>query len=222
LSENTKEKQQAKFRIERVFRFLQEMYKLRTPPKQDLNDYDWKLSIGDLPKHPTIEIGEAPKDDESDDNLDIFLLRVTRPTETHCPEPPTEINGWIQSNWKSLDSNVEPLISRNFNDENGKTRTEQFDSEKSRVKLFADWKIKRDKWIEAEAPVRAAGAVYSNLYKLLGQIERESEKFQLYLGDGILRWKAANGDISHPLVLLRVNIEFDSNIPQFFRSNISA
>ncbi len=217
MSENSAEKDQARSRIEKVFRFLQELHKLRTPPKQELGDYDWTLSLSDLPKYPTIEIGQPPKDDESEGRNDTgdFLLRVSRPKETQCPEPPSEIVGWIENNWKSFDLDIQHITSRNFNNKDGKTYTEQFESDPNRPKAFADWKLLRDRWVEAEKPARAAAAVYSNLYKILGQIERESEKYQLYLGDGILHWESSTGSIEHPLVLLRVNLEFDSSVPQF-------
>jgi hypothetical protein len=56
--------------------------------------------------------------------------------------------------------------------------------------------------------------VFERLYELKGRIGLESERVELMLGDGRLRWRSAAGDADHPVLLQRVELEFDPNVPE--------
>ncbi|HKW98041.1 MAG TPA: AAA domain-containing protein [Bryobacteraceae bacterium] len=57
--------------------------------------------------------------------------------------------------------------------------------------------------------------VFEKLYEIRGQIEREGEKLELVLGDGILSWQRAEGSVFHPILLQRLQLEFDPTLPEF-------
>jgi very-short-patch-repair endonuclease len=57
--------------------------------------------------------------------------------------------------------------------------------------------------------------VFEKLYEIRGQIEREGEKLELVLGDGILGWKQPKGDVFHPVLLQRLQLEFEPKVPEF-------
>jgi len=38
---------------------------------------------------------------------------------------------------------------------------------------------------------------------------------ELILGDGILSWQRAEGGIHHPILLQRLQLQFDASVPEF-------
>lgn len=59
-------------------------------------------------------------------------------------------------------------------------------------------------------------AIFEKLYALQGQFERESERLELMLGDGRIRWRTREGFLlDYPVLLLRLQILFDPKIPEF-------
>lgn len=71
----------ARERIGRLFRYLSELQKLKTPPKVQLNSYPWKLQWDDVPLgNPCSDRGEVLPPTEDGEILgDDFVLRVRRP-----------------------------------------------------------------------------------------------------------------------------------------------
>jgi very-short-patch-repair endonuclease len=139
----------ARERIGRLFRYLSELQKLKTPPKVQLNSYPWKLQWKDVPLgNPTADRGEIlPPDDDGEILGDDFVLRVRRP-EPGSDNPEGE-------------------------------------------------------------------HLFDYFLELWSTIERESEKVELVLGDGMLLFKGPNGTVHHPLFLINLNLEFDAEKPEF-------
>lgn len=139
----------ARERIGRLFRYLSELQKLKTPPKVQLNGYPWKLQWNDVPLgNPTADRGEILPPTEDGEILgDDFILKVRR------PEPGSD--------------------------------------NKDGEHLF-------DYFLE-----------------LWSTIERESEKVELILGDGMVLFKGPNGTVHHPLFLVNLTLEFDAETPEF-------
>ncbi|MFQ5881569.1 MAG: AAA domain-containing protein [Candidatus Methylomirabilales bacterium] len=57
--------------------------------------------------------------------------------------------------------------------------------------------------------------IFEQLYEVHSRIEREAERVELVLGDGILSWRRPEGGIYHPILLQRVQLEFDPSVPEF-------
>lgn len=210
---NDQAKDTARAKIQKVFSYIRELTKLRTPPVAQLGSYDWSLRFSSLPNYPSIQTAYIP-DEESE--FDGVVLRVKRPQETVCPPPPTLLSDWIENGWEQISGEANNIQARNRSDDHDLTITERFDEDPERVRAFEMWSEKRRAWQEAEKPVREAALVFSDLFKLHGQLQRESEKYQLYLGDGHLVWNSAVEAVDHPVLLKKIELEFDSSIPEFF------
>src|SRR5215475_10103295 len=90
----------ARARIERVFRYLQELHRIRTPPVLDIDRYEWMLRLDTLPRHAAIRRGFALDADGSDASRGI-LLGVDRPaTESECPTPSVLFERWLEPGWE--------------------------------------------------------------------------------------------------------------------------
>ena len=100
-------------------------------------------------------------------------------------------------------------------DEQGHTVAAFFQDDAKRQHAMERWRTQREAWAHDEKPARAAMQLFEKLYEIRGQIEREGEKLELVLGDGILNWQRAEGGVFHPILLQRLQLEFDPTLPEF-------
>ena len=172
-----------------------------------------------MPLHSAISVGDVQlsKSGEqaglSSGIEETPLLRVRRPALTQAPQPPVAIQDWLLPGWEDPGKDVHTIQSRNFR-RGAETVTLAFESEPARVQALEDWKTRRGKWAEAERPAREAMRVFEKLFDLRAKIALESERVELMLGDGRLRWRRPEGEVDHPVLLQRVDIEFDPDVPE--------
>lgn len=198
----------ARKRIASVFTYLQELYRVRTPPVVDLDRYEWKLRLAEVPGGDSIRWSSrltawAPAGSRS---IDGALLRVGRPKEVPCPEPPPMIRSRLRTGWDIPDGvailrEVPAPVPDTASPGDVAGPREAFD----------DWVQKRDRWALQQAPL----ALFQRLYELWTRFERESEKYQLYIGDGILRQGHGEEAVRHPVLLQRLDLRFDPRVPAF-------
>lgn len=208
--------QQIRSQLIQIFRYVQAFNHLQNPVTREIQSQPWSLWFHDLPKHPCICSGAVvgntstsaiPKSGkESSTGTDDFLLKVRRPELTDVPEPPREIVLWLHNGWQNIDEKV--TIDTTINP--------SFHSDSRHTRLLEEWIQRRNKWIESERPVRQAMNIFEKLYALRAQMEREAERLELMLGDGLLLWQPTDlHTIHHPILLLRLQLHFDPQIPEF-------
>lgn len=212
-------------RTHQLFKFLSELNKLGNPPCARIEEQPWRLWLHELPNHPDIQLGVraanagdaqgVAAESEVGEPEDDVVLRVRRATTTSAPPPPESLADWVTPTWQRIEGPVEYLPSRNELDRDGQSVTIRFEANARRPELFEEWKARWDEWVLAERPARAALQVFERLYALYGQIEREAERVELYIGDGILEWPRPEGSISHPILIQRLQLEFDPQVPEF-------
>ena len=217
-------------RVTRIFRYLQAYNQLRNPIRLSVQEYSWSLWFQDLPQHPCVttfhrvadetdETGleEAEKELIPLENTAEVLLRVGRPELTSCPPPSDELLLWLESGWEDPDS--EALFKRQKTDlmPNGTPVVMRFEADADRVRRSLLWQEQRGSWVSAERPARAVMRLFQSLYEVYGQLQREGERLELALGEGILNWKSTS-NLHHPVLLQRLQLEFNPSIPEFVLS----
>ena len=206
----------AKERIGRVFKYIRALHARRTSPILDFHQHPWYLLLEDLVPHPAIKCQKPGSTSKiSGDDQFGFELSVGRPVETLCPPPPPAIRDWLVTGWELIDSDPLPLESRNFTNIKDQVKTERFDKDGNRILALESWLEERREWIKGELPTRGVISIFSRLFDLYGRMGREAEKYQLWLADGHLQWKFGSNVVRHPLVLQKVEIQFDPKIPEF-------
>ena len=214
----------AREKLTRVFRYLEALNQHRNPARRQIREQLWSLWLHDLPDHSSIKRGasksapeknKAPDSQNGDAGSGGFVLKVQRPALTSPPEPPASIAGWLEAGWD--DPSREPSVSssRNESDQEGQTRIANFADEPTRMNTLLRWKVAREEWAKNERPARAAMKIFETLYALYGRIDREAERVELVLGDGILSWRRAEGSIYHPILLQRLQLQFNAAVPEF-------
>jgi very-short-patch-repair endonuclease len=214
----------AREKLTRVFRYLEALNQHRNPAKRQIREQLWSLWLHDLPEHASIKRDaskssvantKAVDSQSGDASAGGFVLKVQRPELTSPPEPPYAIAPWLEAGWD--DPSKEPSVSasRNESDQEGEARVANFEDEPARLAALRRWKVAREEWAKNEKPARAAMKIFETLYALHGRIDREAERVELVLGDGILSWSRAEGGIYHPILLQRLQLQFNAAVPEF-------
>lgn len=200
----------SRLKIQQIFNYLRELNKIKTPPTSDVDSYNWKLKIKQLPEYPSIQISSFDGSSEDD-----WIIKVSRAKETDCPKLPAELDGWIDNSWDKLNETCTFIRLKNLKSKDGNTYTEKFEENEARVSVFKKWASDREKWVLAERPVREANKIYADLFSLQGTLDREGEKYQLYVSDGFFKLDSEFGKISHPILLRKVELMFNAEKPEF-------
>jgi very-short-patch-repair endonuclease len=211
-------------KLMRVFRYLEALNQHRNPPKRQIHEQLWSLRLRDLPEHSSIRRGKAKPSSSKTKNgsgqnreeeTAGYLLKVQRPRLTRAPEPPERIVAWLEDGW---DDPSKPVIFEETMEESvGGTapRPVKFADDPARLESLERWRLLRSEWATTEKPARTAMKIFESLYVLYGRIGREGERVELVLGDGILSWRRAEGSIYHPILLQRLQLQFDASVPEF-------
>ena len=206
----------AKERLVQTFKFLKELNELRNPIPRDLSGSE-VLRIGTWPLHPCVQVrrGDRMEDDANDAAESAMepLIRIQRAQLTPCPKPPEALDGWLKPGWQSVKEEAGVLESRNFQDSEKQTITIAFADDQERVAALSAWTAARTKWVEAERPAIAAREVFERIHALWTTMQREGDRVELVLADGML--SVAEHSLRHPVLMQRLNLEFDPLVPEF-------
>src|ERR1700730_466371 len=215
----------ARDKLTRVFRYLEALNQHRNPAKRQIHEQPWSFWLRDLPEHPSIQRGAAKsgslkaKNGNSESTEDAgasYVLKVQRPRLSRAPEPPEEIAAWLEDGWDDPSKGFMIQETTVEESESGaEPRVVKFADDPARVASLERWKNVRDEWVKTEKPARAAMKIFETFYALYGRIDREAERVELVLGDGILSWARADGGIYHPILLQRLQLQFDAAVPEF-------
>lgn len=204
-------------RTRQLFRFLKAYAERRMSLKRTLQEHDWTLRLRDLPKHPAIVVGQVLLNDPgagpAGTNSNEALLTVRRPRLTNPPAPPKVLEEWLEGGWQDPDGQIRTYEQQNVRRGN-QTLTESFGIDPARIAALADWRARWNAWAIAERPARAAMKAFERLYQLYSRIRLESERVELMIGDGQLRWLRDAERIDHPVLLQSVQLEFDAEVPE--------
>lgn len=206
----------AQSRLTQVFKYLKELNELRNPVARDLSGYAEVLRLDAWPVHPCIAIrhGDRVDDEDADAEAEMEpLVRIQRARLTPCPKPPVALDGWLKPGWQAADAEVAVLESRNFLDDEKKTVTVEIGDDGERIAALNVWRAVRAKWCVAERPAIAALKVFERIHTLWSAMQREGDRVELVLADGMLAVPVQS--VRHPVLMQRVNLEFDPSVPEF-------
>ncbi len=213
-----------KDRFKNLFEFLKAYNDLRTPVVRDISEQIATLWLDSLPKHASVKLFDyIPKKDvvegtETPQNENDILLQVARPTITPCPKPPIILADWLIPGWTKIDRTVDVRESKNITTKGGDTKIEKFEDNPERKAAYKEWAKVRTEWAKNEQPSWEAIKLFERVYELYGQFDREGERVELLIGDGILEYSDEfAGDFRHPVLLKRLELEFlpEKKNPQF-------
>lgn len=216
-------------RLTRVFQFLKALHEMRNPVQREVTEQPWTLWFHDLPDHPAIERGSPSSSDDHGDEEDDqtanvsgsgaggagFILRVRRPELTAPPSPPTELEPWLEPGWERPENDKVGVRPPWTETRAGLQELFTFEDDPRRVQMLEQWLEKREEWLRRERPARKTMEAFEKLYALQAMLERESERLELMLGDGLLVWNRHDLPVHHPVLFQRLQLVFDPSVPEF-------
>jgi very-short-patch-repair endonuclease len=213
----------ARDKLTRVFRYLEALNQHRNPAKRQIREQPWSFWLRDLPEHPSIQRGAAKDSSSKTKNENSpsaedgphYVLKVRRPRLNRAPEPQEEIAPWLEDGWDDPSNALTVKQTLEESENRAEQRIVNFADDPARSVSLERWKLLRNEWVKTEKPARAAMKVFESLYALYGRIDREAERVDLVLGDGILSWRRTDGGIYHPILLQRLQLQFDASEPEF-------
>jgi very-short-patch-repair endonuclease len=204
----------AKERIGGVFRYLSELHRVRTPAIVRLDERAWTLPLSTLPRSSFVKLGFELGDhgEPVGDAPAEHVLKVGRPREPECPEPSVVLKNWLKAGWNRVDSDPGSFVKKTLQKSG---RRFEFEETEERVDALEAWLETKRAWESDARHISQGIAVFQKLFDLRARFQRESEKYQLFLADGILTLNHGEGEVSHPILLQRIELRFDAGIPEF-------
>ena len=196
-------------RLKQLFQYLEAFNQQRNPVVRQVDDQAWTLWLKNLPQHSSIRL------DDSQDENEGYVLKISRPKLTTAPEPPKEIRNWLLPGWDDCFREAQYFEVETEIDRDGNEVKVRFSDDPQRARAFNSWLDVRNEWAKRARPAKEAYKYFERVYALYNRIEREAGRLELVLGDGILNWRLPTGGIHHPILLQRVQLSFNPQIPEF-------
>lgn len=218
-------------RVRKIFEFLRAFDQIRNPVVCRLDQLDWSLDLTDLPASERVWGAYPPDRPRSADptrGLEVpedvlsrpVLLVVRRPKLSVPPPPPHGLEHWVEGNWREPGTQVSVRTTAVDATEGNRGGPERVGDDPNRRNKLEAWLTSWRCWSEKERPLWLTMELFSRLYALHGRLEREKDRIELAVGDGILKWRARNDDqsaveIDYPVLLKRVELIADFKTPAF-------
>ena len=105
-------------KIKRVVQYLKELNHVKTTPIVYSERYEWLFLLDTLPLYSTIMRGKdftnlkllGVQTDLKQKSDGDFIIKVSRPNETECPEPGVILKNWLKSGYASVEADPSTFI----------------------------------------------------------------------------------------------------------------
>lgn len=226
---NSEQETTKKEKVVSLFKFIEQLNKLKQKVTLRVSDYPWYRPISSFPNDPEnikVFYQDRVDDDDTDTPTDI-LLSVHKPDFQRCPEPSSSFSEWLVEGWEDYhqEADIKRFILRPLNeitlpedlsprdllrvDEENQTYKEYFEDEAIRIEEFDTWKQERASWCEQQKCHAKARDFFTELYKITIDLERESETLELVVADGFIQDRDTPS-IDHPILTRRVKLQHNA------------
>ena len=201
-----------------LFEFIKELNKLKQKVVLNIRDYPWHLAISDIPVFSEyINISYRDRVEEESETADDLLLSIRKPEFEECPIPDELFADWLVSGWDDYHTEADVMPERNITSESPDTEelseedaaVEQFEDNPERVAAYQNWQVLRSTWVDRQHIIEKTRELFTDLYQLYFELQREAETEEIIVANGMLR-DARNPDIAHPVLTHRVQLEYDA------------
>lgn len=201
-----------------LFEFIKELNKLKQKVVLNIKDYPWRLAISDIPVFSEyIKVSYRDRVEEESETTDDLLLSIRKPEFEECPIPDELFADWLISGWDDYHTEAEVMPEQNITAENPDedespekdVAVERFEDSPERVTAYQDWQVLRTAWADRQHIIEKTRELFTDLYQLYFELQREAETEEIIVANGMLR-DAQNPDIAHPVLTHRVQLEYDA------------
>jgi len=203
----------ARAKIQQVFQFLRAFNARKNRPVIAIHSYHpYVRWWHELPRG-TADVKMVglrdPVEEAAEPETPDVLLRVSRPILEPPPPPPSEVRPFVLSGWDDPFTEAGWQPAYNVGENDLATLGDEG------LQILEGWLGERDAWAARARPDHEALRLFDWLWEIRALFDREAERYELVIGDGLLTWQTGEKKISHPLLLERVQLEFDPDVPAF-------
>ena len=212
-----------RYNLKQLFSYIRALTEQRYGLVQRWEDYSFNLPMYAVPEHELID--KPSLSENPDEPMTDLILSVGKAEVPPCPELPRSLIGWMERGWDDPTKKAVPIDKHDYPsaEDPSVTVTELFADSTLRVSDLETWRGQRAQWLEEALPAYNVRRIYDRLYELHSELEREKDRLELMIGDGIFETELEDGTkICHPLVLERVSLVFNANVPCFTISDSDA
>ncbi len=193
-----------------LYKFIKELNEIKRQTIKDINQHEWHQEIGKIPfGENSVDIGYLDRVEGKQDGKE-YLLKVTKPEFTACPEPDKSFQEWLVAGW---DNYKEIPHVNNVIDENSEEvdfdEVEHFEDNEERVLAYEAWLDERAQWVDEQEVIAQIRDLFIDLYKWHQNLDRDSETLEMMIGCGFIQEKY-NTALNHPVLVKRVRTELDT------------
>lgn len=202
-----------------LFEFIKELNKLKQRVVLNIHEYQWFAEISSIPDFPEcVSVFYRDRVDEESENANDLLLAVKKPEFEKCPTPNRIFADWLRAGWDNYlvkaevcrELGTEEIISNMDISLEEDYAIERFEDSAERVAAYEDWMFVRDAWANRQRTIEKTRKLFTDLYRLYFELQRESETKELIVANGMLM-DAENSDIKHPVLTHRVELRYDAS-----------
>lgn len=187
---DTKEETPEQEKVIALFQFIAEINKLKQRAVLNYKDHDWYMEMSNIHEDVDhIKIFYRDRVEEEKEDVGSILLSVRKAEFQCCPDPDEIFVDWLKEGWDSYkisDATVKDILDINKQIEKEESAdVEHFADNKDRVEKFENWKRLRSIWVLNQIKNQKTNNIFTSLYRLYFELQKESETMEIIVANGI-------------------------------------
>ena len=220
-----------------LFQFIEELNKLKQKNIIDARKHLWYFPLANLHEDPeNITVNYRDRVESDDETFSGLLLSVHKPEFQRCPAPDAIFSDWLEKGWDNFELTVavketlpeepqpDPLFAgQSIPNDPNREKPELFTDSAARVNAYQSWLVKRNEWAEKQKTIKATRDLFSDLYALYFELQKEAETEEIIVANGLL-FDRDNPEVRHPVLTHRVKLNYnpDTNTVSIEDSDIQS
>lgn len=189
-----------KNQIQNLFKYIKEISIETSKIVSNINNEIGHIFLKDIPINEYVSIKNF------DNNDTPYLITIKKPEniDKSFPKVPDVLTDWIDINYKKLEN--KPTIKNKLEQLDSKGNVLKcvfFKDDNKRILAYENWIDKYNKWVENYNIL----SLFNMLYNIYIELQRDSEKIEVVLGQGVLQIKSKG--IYYPIVFKRISLNYD-------------
>ena len=171
-------------RVSSLFKYIQELNKLKQKTILNVKEYKWQLWCSDLPddtKNIKLVFQDRTEEENivADDEQDNILLSVHKEDFEPCPSPSDILVEWLKDGWKDYRNNIEYYDEKTVKEIDDNTNNEiekiiKLSDNISVLKEIEKWSKCREKWANNQKRIARNRDIFDKMYSEYYALKRDS------------------------------------------------
>lgn len=194
-----------------LFKYIKDLQIHQNQVVTNLKKQEWYKFINTLPLDDgNIRINFFDRTADDQEEFCSTILSITKPEFEKVPPLPITLENWIEGDWTRYDKEIKIKEKREVVSD-GEIIDILFSEDLDRMTDFKNWENKRCAWCRRQKKISLIRDLFNEFYKEYIELDRDTESYELMLGQGILECQTSdNHEVYHPILLKRVSMNFDA------------